>query len=260
MTSDPLLGAHLKIERAKKHINDFITEMNAFRAKNTYRVVADKHPRSGDITYRASVTEEIPVSWSTYIGDFVHNLRAALDVLACTLISANGAQVRRRHGFPIAETRKRFEADAAGKIDGASDAAKRFIHRLKPYKTGNSALWQIHELDILDKHKAIVPVGLAYRHFTMTTRMKVPWQNEPVTTPGISIRPADRRYPLKDGHILLRVKSAALSAEHETDYQFAFEVAFGEGQVVDGQPLIPTLQQYGQMVERIISIAQQRFF
>jgi hypothetical protein len=184
-------------------------------------------------------------------------LRAALDLLACALIRANGSQIKRRNGFPIAGTKKLFESDAAKKTDGVSEATKRFIHRLKPYKSGCSALWQIHELDVIDKHKIIVPATSAYRHFILKPEMTVPWQEEPIDVPSINIRPkANRRYPVKNGDILLRVEAG--TEEDKTEYQFAFEMAFGKTQIADGEPVIPTLQQYGQLVERIVGIAERR--
>ena len=94
MSNDPLAGVRLKIERAKKHINDLEADIRAFRGGNPYRVVTDEHPRTGDITYRLSITKDIPIEWSAIIGDFVHNLRSSLDLLACALIRANHNQIK----------------------------------------------------------------------------------------------------------------------------------------------------------------------
>jgi hypothetical protein len=255
--ADPLLGPKLKIERAKKHVHELIAEIKAFGAKQPYRVVTDKHPRTGDVTYRLRIVHEIPSSWATIIGDIVHNLRAALDLLVCALVVHNGNQVKLGNGFPIAGSAKTFEAMLDRKVDGTSDEVKRFVKRLKPYETGNRPLWAIHELDVLDKHKAIVPTTSAYRHFTLRGEIKVPWQDEPVKLPGINIRPNDaRRLMTNDGDILMRVRSPAVSSEDK--YEFAFEVAFGKTQIVDGQPVVPTLQQFGQLVERIVQIAGKR--
>jgi hypothetical protein len=40
----------------------------------------------------------------------------------------------------------------------------------------------------------------------------------------------------------------------EMNTQFAFEVAFGEGEVVQGEPVFPTLSQLGQFIEGFVEL------
>lgn len=258
----PLGGTRIKIERAKRHIRELEEEIRAFHARRPYEIIAYDDPQTGDQVYRVKIKEPVPSCFSGIIGDIVHNLRAALDQLTWQLVIVNKQQPRRRTGFPIGGSVKEFESDAAGKVKGVSTRAYRILRRLKPYKGGREFFWLIHELDRLDKHKSIIPVGAAYRHFIMTAIMHPPWAEEPIRFPPIAIRPADRQYPLQDGAAIfaLRADARKANAEFQQDYQFTFEVAFGEGQIVDGEPILPTLQQLTNLVERVVDIFDRHCF
>ena len=49
-------------------------------------------------------------------------------------------------------------------------------------------------------------------------------------------------------------------SEVENDYGFAFEIAFGKGGVLEGEPLFPTLPQLVDFIERIVDIFDRRVF
>ena len=66
--------------------------------------------------------------------------------------------------------------------------------------------------------------------------------------------PEDRQFPLKDGAEVFRVAAAARGSDMDMNPQFIFEVAFGEGEVVKGKPLIETLHELAQFVESFITL------
>jgi hypothetical protein len=114
-------------------------------------------------------------------------------------------------------------------------------------------LWQLHQLDIVDKHHLLLPVGTAYRNFIIDPavelrRLQPDWGIPPMP---IALKPADRQYPLQDGAELLRIMPAARTSANMTP-QFTFELAFGEGNIVQGEPLVPTLQQFAVTVQDVV--------
>jgi hypothetical protein len=261
LPTDPLAGVRIKIERAKRHVHELEAEIRAFHDRRPYAIIRYDDPKTGDLVYAVRIKERVPEGFSGIIGDVVHNLRAALDQLAWQLVIANGQQPERRTGFPIAGSVNKFKSDAAGKIKGVSARAYRLIRRLKPYKGGREFFWRIHELDRLDKHKSIVPVGSAYASVTLVSRMQVPWQDEPIEFPPIALRPANRSYPLKDGTPLYVIRPAARqNPAIDDEPKFTFDVAFGEGQIVDGQPVLPALQQLIDLTEKTVGIVGRRCF
>jgi hypothetical protein len=253
--SRALAGPLIKIERAKRHVRELEADIRAFIERNPYRIVRDQDAEAGRYVYRVHIVEDVPACLSATIGDIVHNLRSALDQLVCQLVLANRRQVRTRTGFPVGSSVKEFETDAAGKIQGVSAVGERFIHRLKPYKGGREPFWVIHELNRLDKHKAIVPVGSAYKHVWLNLRLPVEWQTEQISVFSFAINPGDREYPLKDGTELFICPTNFFETHNEPN--FTFEVAFGEGQIVDGKPVLPAIQQLVEFVERVIGIAER---
>jgi hypothetical protein len=61
--------------------------------------------------------------------------------------------------FPIARDFPTYESEKAKKLEGIRPEAVKAIDDLKPYKGGNAHLWRIHELDNIDKHRALYSVA-----------------------------------------------------------------------------------------------------
>jgi hypothetical protein len=256
-----LSGAKLKLERAREHIVTLRSGIDAYFATSPLIIDRSDEPVTGDEIYRVRIKNEVPLAWSAIIGDAIHNLRSSLDLLACELVTEAGGIVSDRTAFPIRESEADFRRDAPKLLAGADPTALKLVRRLRPFRGGNEVLYRLHRLDILDKHRAIVAVGAAYSHFTMQIRMKVPWQEEPVEAPPIAIRPADRLFPLKDGETVFCVKAAARTNDcSQAKYGFAFYVAFGDGQVADGEPVAPTLTATADHIGRVLEIVERFCF
>jgi hypothetical protein len=110
----PLEGPKLKVERAKEHFQQLEAEIKTFNAGNPYRIVVEEDSQSGDQLYRVKVNKQPPTRWSTIIGDVVHNLRSALDLLVNEAVRANGKTPNRYTGFPIYQNGNDFKAGFSG--------------------------------------------------------------------------------------------------------------------------------------------------
>jgi diadenosine tetraphosphatase ApaH/serine/threonine PP2A family protein phosphatase len=146
-------------------------------------------------------------------------------------------------------------------LAGASAEAMNIVESLKPFKGGNEVLWRIHALDIVDKHRIIVPVGAANSSLVVSTTMTVPWNPEPVQFPPFALKPADRDFPLKDGMEVFRIKAQARQpsiAQHK--YQIQLEVAFGEGQIVNGENVLPVLASFVDTTQQTVDMFKNSIF
>lgn len=247
----PLEGSKLKVERAKEHFSQLDAELGAFHERKPYRIVVEEGPQSGDQIYRVKISEQPPLRWATIIGDIVHNLRSALDLLVCDMVRANGNIPNRNTTFPISRSAEDFEKGLPEKVCGVDKKVIRIIRDLKPYKGGNEPLWILHSLDITDKHRLILSVGAAYKNFIMSPRLTLPWREDKIVElPSIAFRPADRQYPLEDNAEVFCVKAAARALD--SNFQFTFEVAFGDEEVVQGEPVLSTLKELINCVEGVI--------
>lgn len=270
MTRQPdFSGVRVKVERAKEHIDNLEPLVQGFLQSKPYEVFPYNEPDTGDLVYKAKVLAQPPLWWSAVIGDAIHNLRSSLDLLICELVRAEGKEVKPNTGFPVFKNAvaftNAFKSGPPGQIKGAPKVAVDLIKKAKPYKGGDEAFWRLHQLDITDKHKLLVPVGAAYRSVILDFARA--FDNIPDLPPKfvlprdfsmpIGLRPADRQFPLKDGVELFRVPAQVRNdpmAQVHNNPQFTFEVAFGEGEVVKGEPLLPTLPQLAQFVEEFIEL------
>src|SRR5216683_4202653 len=161
---DRLIIIRVKIERAKKHLRDLAAEILTL----THTTIVHRDPKTGvppnPITFMWNPDFKTVPTLSFDVvaisGDIIHNLRSALDHLAHQLVFVGSphlttSTISRNIGFPIAESMAKYEAIKVGKVEGMRPEAKEAIDRLKPYKGGNDPLWRVHELDNIDKHRAL---------------------------------------------------------------------------------------------------------
>jgi len=251
-------GARIKLNRSERHIVELKTETSVFLGSQPFGLTRAEEP-NGDVTWRVKVHRSVPTEWSAIIGDAVHNMRSALDLLAWQLVEVNLGRPTRDTCFPIGQAPLAvYDQQLRRTLAGASDAAIRFVRRLKPFAGGNTFLTRLHALDISDKHKLVLVVGAAHKHVVLKLKMKVPWQAAPVEFPTLALNPADRQFPLQDGAEVFRVCRAARESENEHD--LVFELAFGDVAEVRGLPLIATLESMHRHVLKIIEIADNLFF
>src|SRR5438067_2313470 len=81
--------AKLKIKRAEKHIADLSSLVNHVAKTYPYRHSVQRHA-DGSYTLDFEVTEPLPADIRLIIGDALHNLRSALDFLACECVLMGG--------------------------------------------------------------------------------------------------------------------------------------------------------------------------
>jgi hypothetical protein len=109
--------------------------------------------------WRVRVREEVPLEFSAILGDSIHNLRAALDLLACELVRLNHQNDDDVY-FPFANSAADFPPMLARRhMDRSSPQVQALLHSLKPYRGGDDELRAIHDLDIVDKHQMLIPAA-----------------------------------------------------------------------------------------------------
>jgi hypothetical protein len=268
MTREPdFTGVWTKVERAKHHFRDLQARYERFFEAKPYRAVRDDEPHTGDLVWRVEVSEQPPLFWSAIAGDCVHNIRSSLDLLVCEMVRAEGNPVGEQNGFPIFKSANAFKSGHAAKVNGAPKAAVDLIKKAKPYQGENNPFWRLHQLDIADKHKLLVPVGMAHKgtinRYTMAdvleaypgvTTFKL---HELPTAESMAFLAPKLTFPLEDGAEIYRIPARLRIdpvAQMHMNPKFGFEVAFGEVEVVEGEPVIPTLDQLIQFVESFIKL------
>lgn len=250
-------GVGAKFVRARQLLNELELSVAAFLALQPFALEERDEQETGDLVYRVRVERQPPIEWSTVVGDIVHNARSALDHLAWRLVEAGGGTPSDATYFPIADAEAGYGEKVRKALKGASQANREAVKALRPWRGGDNDLWRLHRLDIVDKHRLLVPVGAAQRGIVLGgTFAGFDERLQPVRLPPIELRAADNQYPLQDGAEVFRVMKAARTADpagFAFEHRVSFGIAFGDGLIVEGEPLVPVLRG---LVENAASVAE----
>ncbi|MFT5657769.1 MAG: hypothetical protein ACI9KN_001043 [Gammaproteobacteria bacterium] len=150
----------LKIKRAEKHLAEL---SSLFRSKKPFRYFVETNCKTGQRATFAKRDETVASDAAIIIGDIIHNLRSAVDhaYWNCTKTHAKSDKERKNIQFPITSTEDALLSSVLpGLPKRVSESFCTALETLKPYRdSGNKLLCAIHDLDILDKHKLLIPTG-----------------------------------------------------------------------------------------------------
>jgi hypothetical protein len=260
-TPDRLFGPLAKVERAEHHVKKLAAVIQGFMQTNPYSISREEDAKTGDEVFWVEVSGSPDPTWGAIAGDIVHNLRSALDLLMWQLVEANGNTPNGGTEFPIFDhpvffnDPKTFKAKVRRKVDGASQPAITLIESIQPYNAGYEPLWIVHRLDIVDKHHVLLPVGAAYHSVDIGSLMAeqmralTGWDIPEI---ALGVRPADKLFPLNERQEVFKVVSAARVPNVTHNPKFTFEIAFGDDEVVKGEPMLPTLSNLVEFVSNLI--------
>jgi len=183
----------LKYQRAEKHMVDIQEEAQRYADSNPYEFIRIGLPDSNnEIRGRFHITQQPNPMIAIMLGDFIHNLRSALDyvVVACVpkkrrynasfpIIFENIFAKDKSGNFVVNDSNRResFNSD----IDGIYPKAKAIIISMQPY---NASLFGqkidpnvitlgiINRLENADKHRQLITIGCGGKNCTLsfTTR------------------------------------------------------------------------------------------
>lgn len=157
-------GPRLKVRRAKHHIDELERIFARYITANMKRVRSQEksQPRKrASRQFGSTLPEHVP----TIVGDAVHNLRVALDHAYSLLVEANNMSGTGYTRFPFG----RDIQSTLGSINGTKPNApsdliiNEIMHEIQPYAGGQLSLYELHRLDITDKHQTLLPTARALR-------------------------------------------------------------------------------------------------
>lgn len=237
----------LKAKWAKEHIRHLEMLIASFLNGNPYRIGFKDDVNAGQRTLYVEKVTDVPWPILTCAGDVIQNLRSSLDHLAYELVCI-GKQSRgpfTRVEFPIAGDPKQFEADLLRKVDGARKDAHDAIRAVEPYKGGNNLIWQLHELNRIDKHRLLLAAAISHLGYRPNptqreyiTKLFQGWfpRANPNIVAGMYF-PTDTKFPLKEGDVIDTIPIS----ESEQYMDFRFDIAFNESGIVEREPVLATL-------------------
>jgi hypothetical protein len=265
-----LRDIRLKVKWADKHLVNLQIAISDFLGKRPYKVRADVDPKFRQPTYYIDSVRRTPFEIAALTGDVIQNLRSALDHLAWSLVEIGQhslpapltAGERKRVGFPIVDTDDptEYETQRRRKVKGMRNNAIKKIDAIKPYKGGDKTLWELNQLNNVDKHRFLLTAGLAVRAISADSifpdgMLRVfPGGGGTITwdriNPGnILLVPEKPIFPLVEGTKLF---VDVADAEVNENDKFRFSIAFSEAGIIEGKSVLPTLLEFRNYVNNVI--------
>ena len=251
-----------KVERSKKHIEELHALFESFWRSNPHSIRFEDDLNARERIFYLATVEDIPLEVPNIIGDILHNLRSALDHLAYVLPLATGEK-RRWTQFPIVDSSAEYmSSQVRRKVQIFRQDVVEAFDTIKPYKGGNDALWKLHALNKIDKHRLLVTACVSNTARSMTpkerseiiARFKASRPNDPIPALSNSLI-GTTPIPLNAGDKLYRVPHSEL----EQYMRFHFDIALNEPQIIQCKPVIEALHQMSKLVGRIIWILSSSF-
>jgi hypothetical protein len=157
-------SAKLKVGRAEKHILDLSTFVrSASDEPNFHSIViheVDANWGVNDLVITFN-DRDFPSTCALIVGDVLHNLRSALDLLWYEIVTVHcKGKPSKWTRFPIFDERdelknKLQEAFETGKI--SQIVRDSTLDKIQPVKAVNFRLWAVDDMNITDKHQILIP-------------------------------------------------------------------------------------------------------
>ncbi len=249
----------LKLTRARYHLESLAADMKEYAA--TAKIIYE--PIQGDdenVIFK--IDPDASKLFALIIGDIVHNIRSALDILICDIGRMRSKTGCEKFYFPFDENKEKLlhKLQTDKKLKRLDFDIVQAIEALKPYKiNGNIDFMGLHELDKIDKHRLVLPT-------VQGVFGKIDY-NQLLNDHGI-VNP-DTGLPLKilritdgsDRVLEVGAKAAKEFSQKYIDFQNG-EIALlfpKEFEFFSGQHVLPTLVRLGQMVEDIVQDFEKKF-
>lgn len=247
-------GPFIKVERAQEHIRELTEGIVAFMDSGPYSIATEKQADKWQLV--SHVHREPPPELGAITGDAIHNLRSALDALWYN-ITHNGrppSDKRSGEGFVVHEKPESFEARRKTVVKGRLKTAFDILAAIKPYKGGNDLLWRLHLLDIAEKHHVLLLLLGTFEGTRVAPNAT--WTSLGKSGQMLSYFKIDAKpfHPMKEGEILssgLDVMPPGHLEEMTKNTQFLANIALYEPGIVEGEAILPLINQMAGAVEGI---------
>jgi hypothetical protein len=260
---DTLFDAKRKAERAIAHINSIEKWLWTLNEENREIARAYKQdaPERNSLSVWVKQPEGFSLPLGPMIGDAVHNLRAALDAIAWSIVrdAGGGEDDLQNLYFPLCSvpelpTSRHFKTISAARADVGPIIAD-FVRDYKAVP--DCDLWALNQLDRVDKHRCVIHTQTRSSGLTVAIRKEHeddPPAIEPGALYGIPQTVVDGiASPPEE----LRPGSKAY-VHNQTSGYTVVSIRFGE--VLNDQEVIPKLWRFAELVCELIDELDEKIF
>jgi hypothetical protein len=230
-----------------KHIHDLNERLITFSQSDFYAVSVEEYKGRNHVLIKFTAQFSATTA-ALIIGDALHNLRSALDILYYQAMNETTGLTDQWTRFPIRNERQELVAAINGgfekkKITDDPSALKIrdvIVDVVKAYQAGNYPLWALHDMNIRDKHQLLIPLFKIMRF----TDIRLEDDKKEVFFADGQPYFTDDSYRFKlgrEGAIAVKDKGHAATA-----------ILFNVGIPLQDKPVIPALNEIAECVTRTI--------
>ncbi len=265
---NPFTEAKLKVKRAERHLGELAYAARELPRRRNYGFVIGRipDPRKIELIYMSQ--NAMPMEFGTIVGDAVHNIWAAFDyttgVISCR---PYGKGERSKVSFPTGKNRERFieardgipasrgQRRKPGQMEGAGPDALRIVEELKPYGGGDDSIRALHDVEITDKHRLLIPAASILH----VDESEFFLGDKPFSINGTDFKPNQEGtnfsavYDCGSGADLTQFKRG-------DKFEASFTIVFGEGcDFFSRREIIPTLSKLCEVAKAFIQTCETVF-
>jgi hypothetical protein len=236
-----LLEAQASIDWPSSQFLSFHARLEEWLKANVRIEIRDLDPPATHNPIVAVEKELLPLAFSVEAGAYINAMRSSLDILAMALVRRHDVQIdERRVQFPIFESEASFQEFKGGSLlQRLPERERAIMVALRPYPEGNPALWTLHYLDIVRKHRRLLDVRIQPIHMSMEGTLK----------PGDFVPLATGTIQVNDETVLGLLRKGV----PEPAIRSSFYIALTEPGYVGRKPILATLIHLADCATEVIS-------
>jgi hypothetical protein len=240
MTKTPglLESPKRRLKRAKEKIRRLEKRIATFFKKKPGAPITETDAQ-GVTTHAFRFNHQIPESWGDVAVEAIEALRSALDQCGYAVAVRSGVAEPRNAYFPFGDTPTELDANTKGRCKDLPPEISTLFRSFESHKGGNYSLWALNKLCNANKHRLLMPVGIASGG-NVINQMKI----------GGGVRVRVPTFDRDKNQIV--VAETDPGAHFEYDMNLTFFVAFDEFNGVKGGPAVGILDSIAGEVDRVI--------
>lgn len=262
----PLQNPRRKLERAREHIRELSQRIDAHFEAQPVELSDQQHPETGDLVIYVIGANRVPDDIGAIVGDVANNLRFALDHIVCDLVRMRGGNTG-GSGLLVRDQPKRLKSGTIGKLKELGPRAEHFVCSLHGRKRWHSGAKALNALSTVDRHDRITLVNQALVGVQTMVQPPVAFQGPDGALRLLGPGTDGQRFLMPGGeprHFAPkpvfdeRVEVHRVLAGFHEQVSVNVSIAFDQTGVVDGEPVVGTLEDLAYLVEWTIGVFERR--
>lgn len=234
---DPFTSPRRRLARGQEHVRRLEKRIQTFLKKEPHKSIAETDA-DGTTVHALKFTRDFPESWADGAVEALEAFRSALDQTGYAAAVLGGVTEPKNAYFPMADTATDLDGVTRGRCRDLPDEIKALFRSFDAHEGGNYALWALNKLCNANKHRLLVPVGIAGAGFTI---------KQAVLSGGSMGMPLwDRE---KNQIEFARIGPGG---QFQYDGQISFFIAFDDFNGVKGGPAVGILNAMAGEVRRVL--------